>query len=330
MTSAPEAPAPATPFAASSPVRRLTDRATRAVESQQWLDAPSYKLEHGLALVFNLLGSAGRPVRTALHGTWFGLPLHPALTDVPVGAWAAASLLDVVDVVSPQREGFRDAARTAVGAGVVGAVGAAATGLTDWQHTHDDARRLGMVHGLLNAVALALQVTSWRDRRRSRLRRARVLGAAGYGIVLASAHLGGALVYRHRIGTSHADEQLEPREFVPVLRVDELEDDLPRRVEADGVALCLVRSNGHVFAVGQSCAHLGAPMSEGWLHRGQLVCPWHGSRFQLHDGQPASGPATAPLASYDVRVRGGHVEVRRAPRVRTSTPGSTVAGGGTR
>jgi nitrite reductase/ring-hydroxylating ferredoxin subunit len=212
-----------------------------------------------------------------------------------------------------------------VGAGVVGAVGAAATGITDWQHTHADARRLGLVHGLLNATALALQVTSWHDRRRSRLGRARLLGAAGYAVVVASGYLGGALVFRHGIGTSHADEQLEPREFVPVLGGSELEEDRPRRVEADGVALCLVRSQGRVFAVGQSCAHLGAPMSEGWLHRGQLVCPWHGSRFRLDDGEPVSGPATAPLASYDVRVRAGQVEVRRAPRVPTATPGSTVA-----
>lgn len=326
MTPAP----PATPFAASSPVRRLGDRVAEAVEGSAWLDRPSYELEHGVALVFNLLGSAGRPVRSALHGTWLGHPLHPTLTDLPVGAWTTAAVLDAVDTVSPQAPGFRDAARLAVGAGVLGGAAAAVTGLTDWQHTHDNARRLGLVHGVVNAAALGLQVLSWRDRGRGRIGRARLTGGAGYAAVLAGAYLGGNLVFRHRIGVSHADDQLEPREFVPVLRDDDLEADLPRRVEADGVALVLVRSGGEVAAVGQHCAHLGAPMSEGWVHRGQLVCPWHGSRFRLDDGEPASGPATAPLASYDVRVRDGWIEVRRAPRVRTATPGSTVSAGGTR
>lgn len=309
-------------------MRRFGDRVTHAIEGLQWLDRPSYALEHGVALVFTLLGSAGRPVRSALHGTGLGHPLHPTITDVPVGAWTAAAVLDVVDAVSPQGEGFRGAARTAVGVGVVGAAGAAVTGITDWQHTHDDARRLGLVHGVLNTAALGLQVLSWRDRGRQRTGRARLSGAVAYALVIGSGYLGGALVFRHGIGVSHADEQLEPRDFVPVLPADALAEDVPRRVEADGVALVLVRHAGRVSAVGQHCAHLGAPMSEGWVHRGQLVCPWHGSRFCLDDGQPASGPATAPLASYDVRVRDGSVEVRRAPRVRSATPGSTVTTGG--
>lgn len=323
------APASRPRSAASSPVRRLGDRVVQAVEGQQWLDRPSYKAEHGVALVFILLGSAGRPVRNALHGTWLGHPVHPVLTDVPIGAWTTAAVLDAVDALSPRTEGFRDAARMAVGAGVLGAAASAVTGITDWQHTHDNARRVGMVHGLVNSAALVLQVLSWRDRHRGRTGRARLVGGAGYAAVLGGAYLGGSLVYRHGIGVSHADEQLEPRDFVPVVAVDELEEHVPRRVEADGVALVLVRSAGEIAAVGQSCSHLGAPMSEGWVYRGQLVCPWHGSRFCLDDGEPASGPATAPLASYDVRVRDGQVEVRRAPRVRTATPRSTVATGGT-
>lgn len=116
---------------------------------------------------------------------------------------------------------------------------------------------------------------------------------------------------------------------MPVLPLIDLKADLPRRVEADGVALVLSAPATTSPPSASTVPNLGAPMSEGWVHRGQLVCPWHGSRFRLDDGKPASGPATAPLASYDVCVHDGWVEVRRAPRVGTATPGSTVSAGDT-
>jgi hypothetical protein len=58
-----------------------------------------------------------------------------------------------------------DAADTAVELGLVGAVGAALTGLTDWQATDGPARRVGIVHGLLNTTAAALYALSLAERR---------------------------------------------------------------------------------------------------------------------------------------------------------------------
>jgi len=64
-----------------------------------------------------------------------------------------------------------------------------------------------------------------------------------------------------------------------------------------------------VLAVGERCPHLGAPMSDGWIDRGRIVCPWHGSRFACPTGEVLRGPATAALPSYPTRVRDGFVEV---------------------
>ena len=58
------------------------------------------------------------------------------------------------------------AANISVEVGILGGIGAAVTGATDWQYTHDTARRVGLVHGALNASALGLYVASWRFRRR--------------------------------------------------------------------------------------------------------------------------------------------------------------------
>jgi nitrite reductase/ring-hydroxylating ferredoxin subunit len=139
------------------------------------------------------------------------------------------------------------------------------------------------------------------------------------------AYLGGHLVYRRRQGVDQADRSPEPRGFEPVLPAAELEEGEVRRVEVwDGVEranipVAIVRHHGHVFAMGARCSHMGGPLDEGWLLNGGLVCPWHGSRFDLATGQLQGGPATCPQPRYDVRVRNGSIEIRREQE-----PGSAV------
>lgn len=300
----------------------VTDVGARVVsvlERQRWLDPLGYKLEHGLALTFNLLGRRSRTVQDALHGKWLGHPLHPVLTDVPVGAWTTAVVLDGLALTSDRPDVFERAAQAAVGLGVLGGVGAALSGLTDWQHTQDAARRSGLVHGAVNVVALVLNLRSFQDRRRSRHARAVVESALGYGLVLASSYLGGDLVFRHRVGVAHGPDRDGPAEFTAVLADEHLLEGAPRRVECGGVAAVLVRHAGRISAVGEQCSHLGAPMEQGWLYRGELVCPWHGSRFDLSTGCPSTGPATAPLAGYETRVRDGQIELRDIGLAPTAT-----------
>lgn len=307
-------------------LRSALHRVVAAIEGRRGLDRPSYRAEHVAAFGLNMFGGATGKVRNALHGTWLGHPLHPLLTDLPVGAWTAALVLDGVDAVSPQPEGFRSAARLTVGVGLAGGIAAAGTGLADWQHTHDNARRVGVVHGLLNTAALGLYGWSWYARRRSNSQGpARAAGAAGYCAVLASGYLGATLVFRHRIGVDHADEGLEPRDYAPALPVAELPEGCPTPVDVEGVGIVLVRLDGRIHAVGRACPHLGGPIAEGWLLEGALVCPWHGSRFDLRTGAPRRGPATTPLPCFETRIREGLVEVRRRVQVPGSPPGSVVA-----
>ncbi|WP_419538317.1 Rieske (2Fe-2S) protein [Mycobacterium colombiense] len=93
---------------------------------------------------------------------------------------------------------------------------------------------------------------------------------------------------------------------------------VPQRVAVDGVGVVLYRHDGRLIAVGEHCPHLGAPMTDGWIDRGPIVCPWHGSRFACGSGAVLRGPATAPLPSYPVRIRDGLVEVHgwRNERIR--------------
>jgi nitrite reductase/ring-hydroxylating ferredoxin subunit len=188
-------------------------------------------------------------------------------------------------------------------------VGAAVTGLTDWSETDGRPKRLGLVHGLLNLSATSLYVTSLAMRRNGERHLGRVYGLAGFAVACAAAYLGGALVYRERIGVTHADED-GPSEFTRALPASDLPDNARRLGNADGTPVMVARQHGTLCALAEHCSHLGGPLSEGELKDGSIVCPWHGSEFALRDGRVINGPATHPQPCFDVRERDGAVEVR--------------------
>jgi nitrite reductase/ring-hydroxylating ferredoxin subunit len=73
----------------------------------------------------------------------------------------------------------------------------------------------------------------------------------------------------------------------------------------------LAKKNDQIFALANTCSHLGGPLSEGELLNDCSVrCPWHGSVFSLKDGSLIDGPATQPQPKFDVRVKNGQIEVR--------------------
>ncbi|MBS1303453.1 DUF2231 domain-containing protein [Loktanella sp. SALINAS62] len=298
---------------------RTTEHLTAAIESDERLDRPAYDLANATSLALQPTGSAAQPIQNALHGTWLGHPLHPALATLPVGGWTLAVAIDTAGVLGVTRDPRTTAraADIALSAGVVGAVAAAATGLADMRQIHGRDRRTGLVHAALNSTALALNVTSLVLRRRGRRGAGRALSGMGWMTMMAGAYLGGHLVYRRRIGVDQADRSPEPRAFTPVLAFSALQEDRPRRVEVwdaaarAHVGIVLVRHRGRVHAMGSRCSHMGGPLDEGWVQDGGLVCPWHGSRYCLASGRVLDGPSRAPQPRYDVRVRHGQIEICR-------------------
>ena len=290
-----------------------TEALIKAVDQQETLDRLSEQIQPLVQDVFKSAGPAGREVKNFLHGTWLGHPLHPALTDVPLGAWTAALALDAMESISGRRE-LAAGADAAIAVGLVGAAGAAVTGLTDWSETSGRARKVGMLHGLMNVGATALYTTSLILRRRKQRGAGMGFAMLGYAVSSASAYLGGHLVFGEKIGVNHAAADEMPKEFVPVLPDAELEEGEMKRAEADGVPVLLVRVEGTVCALAHTCSHQGGPLSEGKLEGDVVQCPWHGSRFNVRDGSVVDGPATFPQPCFEARVREGQIEVRSVDR----------------
>src|SRR6185312_3168135 len=253
---------------------------------------------------------AAQKIRDFLNGTWLGEPLHVALTDVPIGAWTVAMVFDALAMMDSRYE-FALAADTSIAIGLAGAAGAAITGVTDWSDVDPPARRLGLIHGLLNVGATTLFATSLIMRKKKARNAGRGFAALGYALMTVSAHLGGKMVYEHRVGVDRTAGEKFPENFTAVLPESKLPDNTPTRAMYQGVPILLVRRGERLFAMAETCSHFSGPLSEGKLEGDSIVCPYHSSRFALEDGRVLTGPAVQPQPCLDVRARNGVIEVRR-------------------
>lgn len=247
------------------------------------------------------------PLKTALNGSWLGHPLHPVLTDIPMGAWTTAMVLDAT---SDHRDGYDRAAETAIAVGLAGAVGSAVTGLTDWSDTDGGTRRLGLIHGLLNLTATSFYVASLFARRRGAQKAGRSYSAVGYALVMAGAYLGGSLVFKDQIGVNRAANAELPETFTRVARFDELPESQPTAADYRGTPIVLIRRANETFALMARCAHAGGPLAEGKFDGDTIKCPWHGSTFDIATGDVVTGPSAHAQPCLDSRVVDGWVEVK--------------------
>jgi nitrite reductase/ring-hydroxylating ferredoxin subunit/uncharacterized membrane protein len=254
------------------------------------------------------------PLKTALHGSWLGHPLHPVLTDIPVGAWTAALVLDA-SAGPGHDEGFGRATETAIAVGLAGAVGSAITGLTDWSETDGGSRRLGLVHGLINLTATGLYAASLLARRRGQQTAGRNYSAAGYALMLAGAYLGGSLVYKEQIGVNRAANLDLPETFTRLTRFDELPESQPKAAQINDTPIVIVRRGTEAFALVARCAHAGGPLAEGKVEGNTITCPWHGSTFDISTGEVVTGPSAHRQPCLQTRIIDGWVEVRKADEI---------------
>ncbi|RYE18316.1 MAG: DUF2231 domain-containing protein [Sphingobacteriaceae bacterium] len=281
------------------------------IAKQEWLKAAGDAIQPAVINTYKAGGKTGQKIKNFLHGTWLGHPLHPIITDVPVGSWSAAAVLDGLELLGKNK--YKPGADAAIVIGLIGAAGAAVSGITDWSGTTKKKRQIGLMHGILNVGATALYATSYYLRKKEGSRKTAIgLAMLGYGITSAAAYLGGHLVYVEQVGVDHTAISAEyPQDFVAVLPENELADNSMKSVKAGEIAVLLAKKNGEIFALANTCSHLGGPLCDGDLLDNCAVrCPWHHSVFSLKDGSVIDGPATEPQPKFEVQIANGQIEVR--------------------
>lgn len=167
----PLTPSGSSPDSANS---RLPARALLRAEELSVVDGTAAKLA-------DLLRAKIPPaVLAVLRGEWLGHPLHPIMVTVPIGAWVAVPVLDVI--------GQRTAARHLLAFGIVASLPATATGLVEFTTLDQSQRRVAAVHVAANSVGISCLGRSWLRRRGDNT------GGLGWTLAgLAFSGLGGAL-----------------------------------------------------------------------------------------------------------------------------------------
>jgi nitrite reductase/ring-hydroxylating ferredoxin subunit len=285
---------------ASQPLDVLAERASEAAA----LDAPAEQIGK------TVRGIISGPAKDVLSGTWMGHALHPILTDVVIGSWTSATMLDLFGGEASER-----AAQRLVGIGIAAFPATAVTGWSDWADSEavdDEVRRVGLVHAAVNGVALGLYAASLVSRRRGRRGLGVALALAGAGTLSVGGHLGGHLAFRLGVGVDQTVFDRGPEDWTQALPVDELEGSSPVCVQVGDTPVLLVRDGEEVLALHDRCSHRGCSLATGDVEDGTVTCPCHGSRFDLRSGAILQGPATAPQPVLEARTRAGRVEVRRA------------------
>ena len=251
-------------------------------------------------------------------GRWAGHPIHPALSDLPIGLWTGVMVLDVADRDPAPRRGI-DAAGVLSAAGIVASVATAVTGLSDWTVSNEEDRRVGLLHGLLNTAALGLQGASLGSRMAGHRAAARALAAASFTVTAGAGYLGGHLVFTKGVMVNRVAWAIGPRRWTKALQETDLPDDSPTAVEAEGLEILLYRHHGTLYALDNVCSHAGGLLSRGTVADLTVTCPLHGARFALADGCVGRGPANQPQPVLPTRIRNGWIEVRG------SLPGTPAA-----
>ncbi|MGI8429920.1 MAG: Rieske 2Fe-2S domain-containing protein [Solirubrobacteraceae bacterium] len=284
----------------ADPRASIAYRATLAIERAAALDRVADPLS---AAVRRALPAGS--LKDLLSGTWLGHTLHPLLTDIPIGAWVSSLILDAI--------GGRHSATASdrlIAVGIVAAVPAAITGTADWGDTQPKERRVGIVHAVANVSALALYSASLLARRRGRRALGIAFSVAGAGALGAGGQLGGHLAFVRGLGVDRTAFQSWPQDWTDAAPHDAVPEGTLAHAAVNGADLVLGRHDGEIFALADRCTHRGAPLHEGKLCAGQLVCPWHQSIFRVADGGIEQGPATTPAPCLETRVRHGRIQVR--------------------
>jgi len=289
----------------------------RVLRRQGWLDPVGETIQKAVGAFYDSLGAPGKSLKDLMHGTTvLGHPLHPAITDLPIGAWSVGVLADWLFVTTGRVPAVAGDLGLAIG--VAAAIVAAMTGYTDHHETVGHGRRAATVHGLTMTVVVVIELVSmgmrlWAPDMRTA---AIVLATGAWLLAVVGGYVGGHLTFAMGTVVNHNAFFEGPMEFVRVGSREDFPEGEMRRVEAKGIPVVILRREGLLHAIGAVCSHAGGPLQEGKLEGEVVTCPWHYSRFRFGDGKVVGGPATFDQPPLLVRERGGAVEVKLAHPLR--------------
>lgn len=99
-------------------------------------------------------------------------------------------------------------------------------------------------------------------------------------------------------------------EFTAVGRAGDLEDGGMEAFDVRGTRIAVAYLDGAFYAFDDTCTHVGCSLAEGDLEETTVICPCHGSEFDVRSGAVLRGPAREPVETYETRVEGDSLEIK--------------------
>ena len=103
-------------------------------------------------------------------------------------------------------------------------------------------------------------------------------------------------------------------DFVKVAESKNIQPSTMLEVDLEGESVCIANVGGRYYAIGNVCTHEGGPLADGRLEGYEVECPWHGSKFDIRTGKVTNPPADEPETTYEVKVDGNNILIRKQQR----------------
>lgn len=252
-----------------------------------------------------------------------GHPIHPMLVPFPIAFIIGAFAADVAGLALDQPLLWATGWYLAI-AGVVMGLLAGVPGFVDWHYTvppNSSGKERATKHMIVNVSSLVLVALAWWLRGDPAVPPdwpIVALELLGAGIITYGGWLGSTLVYRNQIGVDHRyaragkwkDETIELRVgSIPVAKSDELEMDQMKLLRVGEKRIVLARTEDGYVAFSDHCTHKGGSLAGGTMTCRIVMCPWHGSQFDVRTGEVRAGPAEDSIRTYPVEEADGEVRL---------------------
>ena len=113
---------------------------------------------------------------------------------------------------------------------------------------------------------------------------------------------------------------MSEEDFLKVADTKDIPPSKMKEVQVDGENICVANVEGKYYAIGSICTHEGGPLADGTLEGYEVECPWHQSKFDVRTGEVTSPPASEPEPSYEIKVDGNKILIKKQRKSKSSSP----------
>lgn len=240
-------------------------------------------------------------------------PIHPMLIPFPIAFFTGTLIFDVLGYVNQNEQHYLVASYLGI-AGIIGGLVAAIPGIIDYFYTvppESSGKKRATRHGLTNITMLILFSIAAYYRRSDEPSELVfiALEAAGFILMCFAGWMGATLVYRNQIGVDPRyanagkwnEETIQSDEKkIKVAKSNELELNQMKLLRINDKRIVLALSEEGYVAFDDHCTHRGGSLAGGSMICGTVQCPWHGSQFDVKNGEVKSGPAKKKIGTYKI------------------------------